>query len=82
MSDWGDIETEIEASITREQAWAVREMRVDDGLTWRGVSDSFSGRFGEALYEIALAGNQIVGMLLCRAAAVELGEDPDADPWN
>lgn len=72
----------IGASMTAEQAKAVREMRVHQELTWRGVADEFTERFPDADYARGLAGNQILGMALCEAAALKLGEDPNAEPWN
>jgi hypothetical protein len=72
----------IETSLSIEQARAVREMRIDWGFTWRRVAEEFFERFADVDYDRGLAGNQFFGMELCRAAARQLGEEPDSEPWN
>jgi hypothetical protein len=79
--DWKDVGDQLAVAITVEQAAAARRLRVDRGGTWRFVAEEFYTLFPDAPYG-DLAGNQGVGMYLCRAAARRLGEDPNADPWN
>jgi hypothetical protein len=42
-------------------------------LTQRGVAWHFTGFTND---------HQLLGMDLCTQAAIRLGEDPNADPWN
>ena len=79
---WSELAARIAASITTDQANTVRALRVDEALTWRGVSEAFYTQFPNALYGPDLVGNQAIGDYLCRAAAHRLGEDPDSAPWN
>ena len=72
----------IGAELTAKQAQVVRSLRVDRGFSWRAVAAEFCERFPDAEFAEGLAGNQLLGMALCEAAARMLGEDPDAAPWN
>jgi hypothetical protein len=70
--------------MTPELARRVRALRVDEGYTWRGVSeDIFDYPEGAALADCAeMRGDQPLGMFLCEAAAAYLGEDAREEPWN
>ncbi|WP_285629008.1 hypothetical protein [Actinoallomurus iriomotensis] len=46
-------------------------------MTWREVARAAADAWGSDH-----GGNQRVGEELCRAAALALGEDPNAEPWN
>jgi hypothetical protein len=63
--------------LTLGRARYVRRLRVDDGYTWRAVAETcalaWDGDWGS---------NQLAGMALCDRAAVLLGEDANAEPWN
>ncbi len=82
MGGYGGFAETIAASMTRDQATAVRELRVDGQQTWRGVAGSFCERFPDAAFTLGLTEDQGLGVALCSAAAWLLGEDPNAEPWN
>lgn len=63
--------------MTRERAARVRALRVDTGLTWRGVAGVLSEEWGGDW-----GGSQIAGEDLCEQAARALGEDYRDEPWN
>jgi hypothetical protein len=76
---------ELQRKMTMEQAAAIRERRQD--ATWRGVArfcheryrqdwdlETWTGRMGPE--------HQLVGERICVVAAILLGKDPDAEPWN
>ncbi|GAA1407276.1 hypothetical protein GCM10009639_55880 [Kitasatospora putterlickiae] len=65
------------ATITSEMARQIRVWRVDEGLTWRSVTQAASDLWGSGS-----GGGQIYGRDLCAAAANVLGGDPDQEPWN
>ncbi len=67
--------------MTPERANFVRKLRVDDGLTWRGIAEVWEEEFsGEA--EWKFGGNQLAGMALCESAASMFNEDYMKPPWN
>jgi hypothetical protein len=70
--------------MTPELARRVRELRVDGGYTWRGLSDEiFKHPEGAVLTDwIEMKGDQPLGIVLCEAAAACLGEDVHEEPWN
>ena len=72
------------ATLTRQQAEFVRRLGVDEGYTWRAIA--------QACYEAwdvardppdwwSIPSNQYIGMLLCKAAAEQFGEDHTSGPW-
>ena len=77
-SEWAKI-TDFDIEINPEVARAIRRLRVEEGCTWRMVSERL-----EALYpgENYGGGNQLLGEQLCEAAARMLGEDPHSSDWN
>lgn len=86
---WGDLgggfreyKDSIKASLTPEQAAAVRVWRVDEHQSWRGVASAFCERYPDVEFAEDMGGNQILGAYLCEAAAEFLGEDPHTVPWN
>lgn len=79
---WDDLRQDLRERMTTEQASLVRQLRVDQELTWRGVAEDFYDAHPNELYGLDLRGNQGVGMDLCEAAATILGEDPESAPWN
>jgi hypothetical protein len=46
------------------------------------VSEDFLAAVGDDPRWSDVACDQFEGMLLCEAAAVRLGDDPSAAPWN
>jgi hypothetical protein len=64
-----------------EQGWAqeIRGLRVDRGLTWRGVGAECQELWGT---NIGRGDTQSFGATVCHVAAEILGENPDAEPWN
>jgi hypothetical protein len=68
--------------MTDDEVALVRRLRVDEGNTWRGVSEDFLAAVGDDPRWSDVACDQFEGMLLCEAAAVRLGDDPSAAPWN
>jgi len=65
--------------LTVEQATEVRQMRCDDGFTWRMVACECFDRWGGDWYPPS---NQGIGQDICQAAAACFGENPNAAPWN
>ncbi|GLY78288.1 hypothetical protein [Actinoallomurus iriomotensis] len=63
--------------LTSTQVAQIRVWRVDQEMTWREVARAAADAWGSDH-----GGNQRVGEELCRAAALALGEDPNAEPWN
>lgn len=62
----------------RRAAW-VRDLRVRQRLTWRGVARACGRRWGGDWRPIE---NQLMGLALCQRAAELLGEDARTPPWN
>ena len=67
--------------MTPERSSYVRKLRVDDGLTWRGVAEAWEEEF-ESVAEWNFDGNQLAGMALCEVAAKFFDEDYVKPPWN
>jgi hypothetical protein len=61
------------------RAQQIREWRVSQGLTWRGVGAESQARWGT---DTGRGDTQSLGATLCHVAAELLGEDPDTEPWN
>jgi hypothetical protein len=60
-----------------DQAAFVRQLRVDRGLSWRGVAWECAKAWGGDWES-----NQLAGIALCERAAAMHDEDPNTDPWN
>lgn len=65
--------------MTPELAAKIRELRVDEGYSWRAVAQS--------IYDLTGGGwsppsNQLMGMALCEHAAAHFGEHYRSEPWN
>lgn len=69
----------ISARMTTPAARAIRALRVDQRLSWRGVAEASWPAWGGVW---APPHNQIAGNVLCDEAARRLREDPSAEPWN
>lgn len=67
--------------MTPERARYVRKLRVDDGLTWRGIAEAWEKEFA-AVADWKFDGNQLAGMALCEAASERFGENHMEPPWN
>lgn len=67
------------SQLSERQAHLVRALRVDQGCSWRMVAEECYEAWGGSW---APPSNQIVGMILCEAAAPKFGEDANAEPWN
>ena len=69
--------------LTIEEAKLVRQWRSSNGKTttasWRWVATEAANKWPE---KKLCAHNQIEGMLLCKEAALLLGEMPYENPWN
>ena len=63
----------------KTRALEVRQLRVDEEQTWRGVGKEIQKRWST---DVGLGDTQSLGATLCHVAAELLGDDPDADPWN
>jgi hypothetical protein len=61
------------------RARQVRDLRVGQGLTWRGVGEECQALWGT---DTGRGDTQSIGATICHVAAELLGEDPDAEPWN
>lgn len=72
---------QITPFMTLERARCVRKLRVDDGLTWRGVAEAWEKEFA-AVASWKFNGNQLAGMALCELAAKFFGEDYMGPLWN
>jgi hypothetical protein len=81
------------AALTPEQASLIRHLRVSQDATWRAVAAGCHAAWDaptrRAVWGVAPDGSawaepdsQPIGMELCKRAAILLGEDPDAPPWN
>lgn len=64
-------------NMTKEQADYVRQLRVDEGYSWRAVAsacnEAWNGDWDS---------NQIAGMAICEKAASFFDEDYFEKPWN
>lgn len=67
--------------MTPERARYVRKLRVDDGLTWRGIAEAWEMEFS-AEADWKFNGNQLAGMALCETASKHFSEDYMKPPWN
>lgn len=74
---WLEFRRRIERWMDVDRATTVRDFRVKEQYTWRGVAGECSELWGTDWGE-----NQIVGMFLCEVAASLLGEDAASPPWN
>lgn len=64
--------------MTAEIAKWVRDLRVEQELTWRQVATTLSDRFPE----FDMASNQLAGSAFCDVAAESLGENYFDENWN
>jgi len=72
---------QIREYMTPERAHYVRKLRIDDELSWRGVTEQWEKDFpNEVCWQPS--GNQLAGMALCELAALYFGEDYMQPPWN
>ena len=65
------------ASMTREEADFVRDLRNTKGATWRAVASTCAQEWA-----IDWGGSQLIGMDICERAAEIFGEDYRQPPWN
>ncbi|WP_034266550.1 hypothetical protein [Actinospica robiniae] len=65
------------ADLTPEMVAQIRQWRVDEEFSYRGVAESATELWGSPY-----GSNQLYGMDLCAAAAEALGEDYTIGPWN
>jgi hypothetical protein len=65
------------ADMTELQAAWVRHLRIEEGMSWRGVAATCA----EA-WEGDWESNQIAGMAICERAARFFGEDYMTGEWN
>jgi hypothetical protein len=72
---------QIEPLMTPERARYVRALRVDEGLTWRGIAEAWEKEFA-ADADWKFGGNQLAGMALCEAASKLFAENYMGPPWN
>lgn len=75
-------DVEIAGRMTTDRAARIRQLRVDEGCTWRAVAEQSFEDWGEdATWQPS--SNQLVGMALCKTAAAIFGEDYyDEGTWN
>jgi hypothetical protein len=69
--------------VDEKRAKEVRQLRVDEGCSWRAVAQSCYDSWqpqGDDTWEPH--SNQLMGRALCETAAGLLGEDPEQEPWN
>jgi len=82
-STWRAAQTDAARVLTPGGGMAqiIRRLRCEEGYTWRAVAAAVSRvDHPSGLKSWVLA--QLLGQALCEAAAAELGEDPNAAPWN
>ncbi len=65
--------------MTLERCREVRKLRIDEGLTWRGVAAECHQRWGASWEPPS---NQLWGIALCEIAARAHSENPHDFPWN
>ena len=78
---WG----ELAAAVTEERARLIRNWRVDQGITYRGVAEEWSSAIEPDLpfaQQVNKGSLQQLGKKLCELSATELGEDCELPPWN
>lgn len=66
-------------SMNEARAHYVRWLRVDQRNTWSAVGRECADQWGMPWEPVV---QPVVGRAICEAAAEQLGEDPDKDPWN
>jgi hypothetical protein len=49
--------------------------------SWRRIAEIIVEEYPND-FDPELSGNQILGMELCKDAAISLGEDPGSEDWN
>jgi hypothetical protein len=70
-------EDEVRVLLTdADEARYVRALRVDQGLTWRGVGEAMSSRWSSS---VGSGDSQSFGATICHVAAELLNEDPDGE---
>lgn len=81
---YDEAEVEAEQFVTPALAARIRQLRCEEGYTWRAIAL-------DVYHELDTKGevpnwsppsNQLAGMALCKIAADLLGEDANKDPWN
>lgn len=71
----------INPRMTRERALRVRQLRVDEGWSYRHIAGALYLEWGvDANWEPIT--NQLAGVALCEAASSLLGEDVHTYPWQ
>ena len=71
----------IQPRMTRERALRVRQLRVDEGWSYRLIAGTLHLEWGSDANWQPIT-NQLAGVALCEAAAELLGEDVQAWPWQ
>lgn len=69
------------AHMTPARARRIRQLRVDQGYSWRAVAAECFEEWGDDA-KWSPPSNQIAGMALCRHAALVNGEHEREPPWN
>jgi hypothetical protein len=72
-----NIEPEIDAELTEDDARLIRRWRCEEHYTWGGVGVNWA-----ATRHDRWGSGSVLGNRLCYRAAQILGEDPDDEPWN
>jgi hypothetical protein len=62
--------------LNEEQANFIKNLRVNEGYTWRAIASEYSRKYMDEP-----SGNQLLGLELCTAAMKFLGEKVE-DGWN
>jgi hypothetical protein len=71
--------------LTPERMAIVRQLRVDEGRSWRSVAAQCYERWGEETADETwdrVPSNQLMGVALCEASAAHFDEDYMKPPWN
>lgn len=71
----------ISTRMTPDRARRVRELRVDQGYSWRAVAAQCFEEWGEDA-QWTPPSNQLAGIALCQHAAAAYGEHEREPPWN
>lgn len=74
--------TPLSELMTPERCAFVRQLRVDQGYSWRSVAAECHRAWSIDLAWWWPTSNQLIGMDLCEVAAQHSGEKFMEDPWN
>ena len=74
-----ELEDFTKLEMTKERAEFVRKLRLEEDYTWRMIAQEC---FEQWQGDWEPSSNQLVGMALCKAAALVFNENYATAPWN